>query len=160
MPKFKGKDDPDTYLSWALKVDKIFRVHNYSEAKKVAMASLEFEDYANVWCEHMMVDRKEQLLESIDTWEDMKIEMHNCFIPEHYTRDLFNKLQKLTQGTKSVEEYYKEMEMIMMRAKIEENEEQRMSRFFNGLTYPIKRIVEFLPYTTLVQLMHHAPKAE
>jgi hypothetical protein len=83
MPKFKGKDDPDTYLSWALKVDKIFRVHNYSKAKKVAMASLEFKDYENVWCENMMVDREEQLLESIDTWEDMKIERHNCFIPEH-----------------------------------------------------------------------------
>ena len=33
-----GGDDPEEYLKWALKVDKIFRVHNYSEAKKVAMA--------------------------------------------------------------------------------------------------------------------------
>ena len=49
MPKFKGDDNPEEYLKWALKVDKIFRVHNYFEAKKVAMASLEFEEYANVW---------------------------------------------------------------------------------------------------------------
>jgi hypothetical protein len=35
MPKFKG--------------DKIFHIHKYSGAKKVAMASLEFEDYANTW---------------------------------------------------------------------------------------------------------------
>ncbi|KAK1608545.1 hypothetical protein QYE76_032218 [Lolium multiflorum] len=49
MPKFKGEDDAEAYLSWALKVDKIFRIHNYSGAKKVAMASLEFEDYANTW---------------------------------------------------------------------------------------------------------------
>ena len=48
MPKFKGEDDAEAYLSWALKVDKIFRIHNYSGAKKVAMASLEFEDYAKV----------------------------------------------------------------------------------------------------------------
>ena len=49
MPKFKGEDDPEAYLSWALKVDKIFRIHNYADEKKVAMASLEFEDYANTW---------------------------------------------------------------------------------------------------------------
>jgi hypothetical protein len=29
-----------------LKVEKIFRLHNYSEEKKLAMASLEFEGYA------------------------------------------------------------------------------------------------------------------
>src|SRR4051812_32221301 len=48
MPKFKGDDYPEEYLKWALKVDKIFRVNNFSEAKKVAMASFEFEEYANV----------------------------------------------------------------------------------------------------------------
>jgi hypothetical protein len=45
MPKFHGGNDPEEYLSWALKVDKIFRLHNYDEEKKIAMASLEFQDY-------------------------------------------------------------------------------------------------------------------
>ena len=31
MPKFNGSNDPEEYLSWALKVDKIFRLHNYEE---------------------------------------------------------------------------------------------------------------------------------
>ena len=109
MPKFHGGDDPEDYLKWALKVDKIFRVHNYSEAKKVAMASLEFEDYANVWWEQVVQRREEDLEEPIATWDEMKEVMHTRFVPEHYTRDLFNKLTKLTQGTKSVEDYYKEM---------------------------------------------------
>jgi hypothetical protein len=59
-----------------------------------------------------------------------------------------------------VEDYFKEMEMIMMHAKIDENEEQTMAHFFNGLTFPIKRIVEFLPYTTLCELVHQASRAE
>ena len=53
MPTFKGDNDPEEYLSWALKVDKIFRVHNYSEEKMVAMASLEFDGYANQWWEQV-----------------------------------------------------------------------------------------------------------
>ncbi|KAK1601953.1 hypothetical protein QYE76_027058 [Lolium multiflorum] len=160
MPKFKGEDDAEAYLSWALKVDKIFRIHNYSGAKKVAMASLEFEDYANTWWEQVVTLREEKGDPPIDTWEDMKEEMQARFVPTHYKTDLFNKLQKLKQGTKSVEEFFKEMELTMMRANIQESENQTIARFFNGLNYPIKRIVEFQQYSNMVELVHQASKAE
>ncbi|KAK1681375.1 hypothetical protein QYE76_042223 [Lolium multiflorum] len=160
MPKFKGEDDAEAYLSWALKVDKIFRIHNYSGAKKVAMASLEFEDYANTWWEQVVTLREEKGEEPIDTWEEMKEEMQARFVPGHYKTDLFNKLQQLKQGTKTVEEFFKEMELTMMRANIQESENQTIARFFNGLNYPIKRIVEFQPYSNMVELVHQASKAE
>jgi hypothetical protein len=51
IPKFDGGSDPETYLTWELKVDKIFRLHNYSEENKMAMAALEFDDYALIWWE-------------------------------------------------------------------------------------------------------------
>jgi hypothetical protein len=86
-------------------------MHNYSKEKKVAMASLEFEGYANIWWDQVVAVCEENIQEPIATWEEMKFEMHMRFVPDHYNRDLFNKLQKLTQGTKSVEEYFKEMEM-------------------------------------------------
>ncbi|KAK1681418.1 hypothetical protein QYE76_042266 [Lolium multiflorum] len=160
MPKFKGEDDAEAYLSWALKVDKIFRIHNYSGAKKVAMASLEFEDYANTWWEQVVTLREEKGDPPIDTWEDMKEEMQARFVPTHYKTDLFNKLQKLKQGTKTVEEFFKEMELTMMRANIQESENQTIARFFNGLNYPIKKIVEFQQYSNMVELVHQASKAE
>jgi hypothetical protein len=72
----------------------------------------------------------------------MKLEMHKRFVPNHYNRDLFNKLQKLTQGTKSVEEYFKEMEMTMMRIKLDKREEQTMAHFFNGLNFPIDKAID------------------
>ena len=56
MPKFFGSNDLEEYLSWALKVDKIFRLHNYDEEKKIAMASLEFQDYVLIWWEQV-IDR-------------------------------------------------------------------------------------------------------
>ncbi|KAK1595418.1 hypothetical protein QYE76_007718 [Lolium multiflorum] len=158
--KATGEDDAEAYLSWALKVDKIFRIHNYSGAKKVAMASLEFEDYANTWWEQVLTLREEKGEPPIDTWEEMKEEMHARFVPTHYETDLFNKLQKLKQGTKTVEEFFKEMELTMMRANIQESENQTIARFFNGLNYPIKRIVEFQQYSNMVELVHQASKAE
>ncbi|KAK1601891.1 hypothetical protein QYE76_017596 [Lolium multiflorum] len=136
MPKFQGEEDPDAYLSWVLKVDKIFRIHNFSEAKKVAMASLEFEGYANVWWEEVNKKREKEDLAPIDTWEEMQEVMHTRFVPTHHKRDLFNKLTQLKQSYKSVEEYYKEMHMTMMSANVDEREEQTMARFLNGLNIP------------------------
>ncbi|KAK1602062.1 hypothetical protein QYE76_017105, partial [Lolium multiflorum] len=62
--------------------------------------------------------------------------------------------------TKTVEEFFKEMELTMMRANIQESENQTIARFFNGLNYPIKKIVEFQPYSNMVELVHQASKAE
>ena len=58
MPKFNRSNDPEEYLSWALKVGKIFRLHNYEEQKKIAMASLELLDYVLIWWEQI-IERRE-----------------------------------------------------------------------------------------------------
>ena len=70
------------------------------------------------------------------------------------------KLQLLKQGTKSIEEYYKEMEIAMIRANVTEEDEQTMARFLNGLNHPIKKITDFQPYSNLIELVHQATKAE
>ncbi|KAK1663595.1 hypothetical protein QYE76_051754 [Lolium multiflorum] len=128
--------------------------------KKVAMASLEFEGYANVWWEEVNKKREKEDLAPIDTWEEMQEVMHTRFVPTHHKRDLFNKLTQLKESYKSVEEYYKEMHMTMMSANVDEREEQTMARFLNGLNIPVKRIVELLPYKNMVELLHQATRAE
>ena len=49
--------------------------------------------------------------------------MRKRYIPKHYSRVLKQKFYTLQQGSKSVEEYYKEMETLMNRACINEDEE-------------------------------------
>ena len=93
MPKFSGSNDPEEYLSWALKVDKIFRLHNYGEEKKIAMASLEFQDYVLIWWEQVIEPRHTRGEPPITTWTEMKDVMRARFVPTHYTRDLFKKLK-------------------------------------------------------------------
>ena len=90
----------------------------------------------------------------------MKDVMRAHFVPTYYSRDLFKKLQILKQGTKSVEEYYKEIELAMIRANVTENEDKTLARFLNGLNHPIKNIADFEPYSNLLQLVHQATKAE
>ena len=88
-----------------MKVDKIFCLHNYDGEKKIAMASLEFQDYVLIWWEQVIEQQQTRGEPPITTWREMKDVMRACFVPNYYNRDLFKKLQLLKQGTKSVEEY-------------------------------------------------------
>ena len=101
-----------------------------------------------------------QEVNHLSTWAQMKDVMRARFVLTYYKRDLFKKLQLLKQGTKSVEEDYKEMEIAMIRASVKEDDEQTMTRFLNGLNHPIKKIADFQPYSNLIELVHQATKAE
>jgi hypothetical protein len=62
-----------------LKVDKIFRKHNYSKEKKMTMTALEFDDYALIWWEQLCCDRENAGQEEVRSWAEMKREMRGRF---------------------------------------------------------------------------------
>ena len=90
----------------------------------------------------------------------MKRGMWKRFVPTYYYRELYNKLQKLRQGNRSVEEYYKEMEVAMARANIEEDREATMARFLAGLNREIQNVVELQHYVELEDMVHMAINIE
>ena len=59
--------------------------------------------------------------------------MRRRFVPNYYYRDLYMKLQGLNQGSRSVDEYFKKMEIAMIRANVIEDREATVARFLNGL---------------------------
>ena len=111
-----------------MRVNQIFDNHNYSEEKKVRVASSEFTEYALVWWDNLNRNG-----ERAATWVDMKRAMREIFVPACYTRQLHSKLRRLVQGTKTVDAYYKEMQMLMIRTAVRESPEATMVRFFEGL---------------------------
>ncbi|RDY10219.1 hypothetical protein CR513_05304, partial [Mucuna pruriens] len=76
--------------------------------KVVRLVRLEFGEYALVWWTQ---DIRSRVIEPCESWRDLKCQMRKRFVLPSYARDLHNKLQRLYQGSKSVEEYYKEMEI-------------------------------------------------
>ena len=68
--------------------------------------------------------------------------MRRRFLASHYHRDLHKKLQTLTQGSMSVKDYYKEMEIAMIQANVEEDCEATMARFIGGIKKEIANMVE------------------
>ena len=58
-------------------------------------------------------------------------------MPSTYKKDLVLQLERLRQGSKSVEEFYKEIEMLLIKSELEECAKARMARFLNGLNQDI-----------------------
>ncbi|XP_038978204.1 uncharacterized protein LOC120108619 [Phoenix dactylifera] len=160
IPIFQGKNDPELYLEWERKVEHVFDCHNYSNEKKVKLAAVEFTDYASIWWDQLMISRRRIGERPIRSWEDMKLVMRKRFVPSHYYRDLHRKLQRLVQGSMSVEDYYKEMEMAMIKANIEEDREATMVRFIGGLNKEVANVVELQHYVEMEELLHKAIKIE
>ena len=85
------------------------------------LAAIKFSDYAILWWDQQVLNKRRNRESVVETWEEMESVMRKRFIPTYYYRELYNKLQNLRQDNRSVEEYYKEMEVAMVRTNIEED---------------------------------------
>ncbi|RDX96802.1 hypothetical protein CR513_20502, partial [Mucuna pruriens] len=65
--------------------------------------------------------------------------------------DLYKKLQSLTQGSMCVEDYYKEVEIAMIRANVEEDQAQKKE---------IVDVVELQHYMEIEDLLHKTIQVE
>jgi len=156
IPPFHGKADPDAYLEWEKKIELVFNCQHYTELKKIQVAATEFYDYALSWWDQLVTNKRRNGEFPIETWAEMKAAMRRRFVPSHYHRDLHQRLRRLTQGSRSVKEYFQEMELLMLRACISEDREATMARFLGGLNREIQDNVEMQHYVELEEMLHKA----
>ena len=96
IPLYQGKNNPEAYLEWEKKVELIFECQSCFEEKKVKLTIIEFTNYAIIWWDQLVINRRRNHERPIETWEEMKANMRRRFVPSHYCRDLYKKLQSLT----------------------------------------------------------------
>jgi len=124
------------------------------------LVATEFSDYALTWWNKYLRERIRYEEPKLETWNKMKRIMRKRYIPTSYHRELQLKHQSMTQGNRSVEEYFKEMEVTMIRARMNEENEATMARFLNGLNHDIRDIVELQEYVDMEDLLHKANQVE
>ena len=90
----------------------------------------------------------------------MKQVMRRRFVPSNYQRDLRNRLQMLKQEKRSVDEYYKEIELLLVQTGIREDTDSKMARFLSDLNEEVAGFVEIFPYHTLQDLVDQAMRIE
>jgi hypothetical protein len=71
IPQFHG-NDVEEYLNWELKVEKLWRLREYTKERKVQLASSKFEGLALIWWDHVCNSRAIDRVPAIVTWRAMK----------------------------------------------------------------------------------------
>ncbi|KAE8654634.1 hypothetical protein F3Y22_tig00117048pilonHSYRG01214 [Hibiscus syriacus] len=106
---------------------------NFSNVKKnkVRLSAMEFVDYALVWWDQLVSSRRRNGECPITMWEEMKAIMRK---------------------SKSVEDYFKEMEIAMIRANVDEDKETTMARFLSGLNSDIANLVKLQHYVEIEEM--------
>jgi hypothetical protein len=155
IPSFDGSYDADAYLDWEMTVEQKFNSHMVPDIHRVRQATSEFTNYAIIWWNGLVNAGLEPT-----TWERLKHAMRSRFIPPEYKRDLKKKLQRFNQGSRSVNEYYNELHIAVLRCGIQENDEDTMIHFYSGLRREIQDLVDYRDYNTMDRLFHLAMLAE
>ena len=160
IPNFEGQLDPDVFLDWLQTVERVFEFKDIPDERKVKLVALKLRKYASIWWSNLVSKRARKGKGKIRTWEKMKSKLKSKFLPPHYLQDNFLKLHHLKQGSKSVEEYTREFEQLLLKCSLEEDESQTLIRYLSGLNDEIAHVVELHPYTSLDELSVLAHKVE
>ncbi|XP_056853723.1 uncharacterized protein LOC130503093 [Raphanus sativus] len=154
IPVFGGTSNPDDYLDWEKKIELVFDCQDYSERKKVRLAVTEFNGYALHWWDQIVTTRRRTGEAQVASWYELKTLMKKRFVPSYYGKEVHQKLRRLTQGTRGVEEYYQEMETLMLKGGVAESDEATMARFQAGLSRDIQDRIEMYEYEDIFELLH------
>ncbi|KAH1209615.1 hypothetical protein GmHk_15G044095 [Glycine max] len=150
LPYFHGKDN----------VEQLFVCYHISEERKVPLATLSFQGYALYWWTSFVREQRIHGDPLIEYWNDLKSVLRKRHIPSYYERELMDKLQRLRQGSMSVEEYRQQIEPFLLKARLREEERTSIARFLSGLNMEVRDKVELLPYMDLDELVQLCIRVE
>jgi hypothetical protein len=113
-----------------------------------------------LWWDELQVDRRCKGKQEIKSWDKMVAKLKAKFIPKYYKINLFRKLQNPRQKILSVKEYTEEFYRLNTRARQKENDDEKKSRYINGLRYKIQEDINMMFVGTIEDAYQVALKVE
>ena len=141
IPEFKGGMVAEEFLDWLSNVEEIFDFKEVPENRRVKLVATRLRGRALAWWQQTKLTRERMGKSKIESWEKMKKLMRSTFLPYNYQSLMYQRLQNLRQGTKSVSDYADEFYQLIARNDIMETEEQLTARFIGGLRMQIQDMV-------------------
>ncbi|GJZ54740.1 putative reverse transcriptase domain-containing protein, partial [Tanacetum coccineum] len=133
IPDFTGNTlSPEGFLDWLVAVEEVFEFKEVPENKRVSLIATKLRGRASVWWQQLKLTRERVGKPRITSWQKMKKCMRANFIPHNYQRRMYQRLQNLKQGSKSVEDYTTEFYQLIARNDIQEIEDQLVSRYIEA----------------------------
>ncbi|XP_074293015.1 uncharacterized protein LOC141619902 [Silene latifolia] len=147
LPEFVGGTNPEDYLDWERKIDRLFDFKDLSDEKRCKYAILRLSKGASLWYEGLKAKRSRAGKDKISSWDSLKRKLRKRYVPATHKLSVYRKIADFMQEKLSVAEYIDEFEKLILMGELEENEEQKMSRFLRGLNRHIANTVELYPYS-------------
>nr|GEW01279.1 hypothetical protein [Tanacetum cinerariifolium] len=122
----------------------VFEFKEVPENKRVSLIATKLRGRASAWWQQMKLTNERVGKSKIMSWQKMKKCMRANFIPHNYQRLMYQRLQNLKQGSKSVEDYTTEFYHLIVRNDIQEREDQLVSRYI-GVSGSGNAVSRFAP---------------
>jgi hypothetical protein len=113
-----------------------------------------------LWWDELQADRRHKGKKKIKNWDRMVAKLKAKFIPKDYQINMFRRLQNLRQKGLSVKEYTEEFYRLNIRAGHRESDEEKVSRYINGLRYEIQDEINMMMMRMVEDAYQVALKAE
>ncbi|GJR51282.1 putative nucleotidyltransferase, ribonuclease H [Tanacetum coccineum] len=150
IPEFDGKTlNPEEFIDWLVTVEEVFEFKEVPENKRVSLIATKLRGRASAWWQQLKLTRERTGKPRVTSWRKMKKLLRENFIPHNYQRLMYQRLQNLKQGTKSVEDYTTEFYQLIARNDIQETDDQLVSRYIGGLRVQIMDSVNMFDPVTL-----------
>ncbi|KAK1650600.1 hypothetical protein QYE76_068405 [Lolium multiflorum] len=107
IPKFEGGVDVEEYLTWEMKIENLWRLHNYTEERKMKLASSEFDGYALCWWDGLVRAREEDGVKTVDEYfMEMEMLMQRGGVRESLEMTMQRFLHGLKYDIKGIARYH------------------------------------------------------
>jgi hypothetical protein len=130
------------------------------EDKMVKHAVTRLKGHAALWLDELQVDHRCKGKHKITRWDRMVAKIKEKFIPKDYQINMFRRLQNLRQKILSVKAYIEEFYRLNIRAGHKENEDEKKSRYINGLRYEIQEEISMMSVSKVEDAYQVALKDE
>ncbi|KAH9723702.1 Endonuclease [Citrus sinensis] len=134
IPEFQGSGRPEELLDWINAIEEVFEYKEVPENKLVSLAATRFRGRVAAWWQQTKLTRIRQGKKKIDSWEKFKKHLRGAFLPHNYAKLLYQQLQNLRQGNRSVDDYTTEFHWLVAHNDLTETEEQHLEKQFSRRT--------------------------
>nr|GFB12622.1 reverse transcriptase domain-containing protein [Tanacetum cinerariifolium] len=157
IPNFDGDTlNPEGFIDWLAVVEEVFEFKEVPKNKRVSLIATKLRGRASAWWQQMKLTKERVGKSKITSWQKMKKCTRANFIPHNYQRLMYQRLQIMKQGSKSVEDYTTEFYQLIARNDIQEREDQLVSRYIGGLRVQIMDSVNMFDPVTLSDAFQRA----
>ncbi|XP_009106784.1 uncharacterized protein LOC103832518 [Brassica rapa] len=160
IPKFSGGPTAEELLDWIVTVEEILEFKHVPLNQCVPVVAMQFRNRAAAWWTQLKTTRTRLNKPKIVTWDKLKKHLKKTFLPYNYEHLMFQKLQHLRQGNRTVEEYATEFFLLLNRIDLHDSEHQIVARFIGGLRQQIQHTLNLFNPLTIAEAHQQALTVE